>query len=38
MDKVNINDKYEKDCEIRKSLLPYKDYYDCLINTFDLHL
>jgi SAM-dependent methyltransferase len=36
MDKININDKYEKDCEIRQNLLPYKDYYDCLINTFDL--
>ena len=36
MDKININDRYPAEGEIRSSLLPYKDYYDCLINTFDL--
>ena len=36
MNKINIDNRYPAECEIRSNLLPYKDYYECLQNTFDL--
>jgi hypothetical protein len=36
--KIQIDEKYFKEDEIRTNTKPYKDYYDCLNETFDLSL
>ena len=36
MAKINIDHRYLATEEIRKDVLPYKAYCECLINTFDL--
>ena len=34
-EKVDINNRYMSEEEIRKDLLPYKSYFACMENTFD---
>jgi hypothetical protein len=33
--KINIDHRYPAESEIRTSYLPYKDYFTCLVNTFN---
>ena len=35
MNKIDINDRYPSDGEIRVDKKPYFDYYQCLISTFN---
>lgn len=34
MSKINIDDRYPKECEIRTDKSPYYDYFKCLLRTF----
>ena len=34
--KIDINDRYPSDCEIRKDMKPYEDYFKCFVSTFNM--